>query len=157
VDAIAGEWRGLEAAAATPVLFQSFDWCRALIETAHRADRRSGAPAIVVARRGGRLVALLPLSVRRAGPVAVAHLVGHPLAQYGEIVAASDDAEAAAALVAGLRSAIRLDVFAVRRVRQDSRLIGCLEAAGATLFRAGDARQASLSGFGDVAAFGAAV
>jgi CelD/BcsL family acetyltransferase involved in cellulose biosynthesis len=60
VDAIADEWRGLQAAVGR-VLFTDYDWLQAWWQTL--AKPRGKSFHIVTGRRDGKLVALLPLAI----------------------------------------------------------------------------------------------
>src|ERR1043165_7996982 len=63
IDAIAGEWTTLEAAAHDRTVFSTFDllanWSR------HYAGPYGGEPLIGIARRGGALVGVAPLVILR--------------------------------------------------------------------------------------------
>lgn len=101
MDAVAAEWRALDARAADPLAyFQSFDWCRPWIEVFAGARCR---PEIHTLRQGGALVAVWPLmlsgsAVKRLEPL------GWPHSQYANLLIdpAFDGQKAKHLLLAGL-------------------------------------------------------
>jgi CelD/BcsL family acetyltransferase involved in cellulose biosynthesis len=86
MEAIAERWRALEARAQTPLsYFQSYDWCRAWVDTF--APEASGKELFIqTAWRGDEMVAVWPLIVfKRAGLRHVTTL-GDPYSQYSNII-----------------------------------------------------------------------
>jgi CelD/BcsL family acetyltransferase involved in cellulose biosynthesis len=86
MEAIAEPWRALQTRAGTPLsYFQTYDWCRAWVETF--AGPRSGKDIFIqTAWRGADMVAVWPLMIfSRTGLRRVATL-GDPYSQYSNIV-----------------------------------------------------------------------
>ncbi len=73
-------WRAFEATASgTP--YQRYDWVRSAVETIGRAEGL--APRVVVGRdAGGEVALLLPLALRKVGPLTVAGPVGDKHANF---------------------------------------------------------------------------
>lgn len=156
-DAMEGEWRTLEACAATPVLFQSFAWCRAVWDHhIHHGSRFE--PVILAVRERGGLVGLLPLQRVRNG---FSHLLtgfGEPYQQYTDAVL-SPDASCSAVrhlidAACGLEGAGGLSLL---KVRDDSPLSALLAGKGATRSNADAAPFVDLSPFPDFKAYHATV
>lgn len=148
LDAIAPEWRELEAAAgSTTTPFQTFDfhqiWARHF--TGDNELR------IVTVRESGRLVLILPLAVSRTPMGSVARWAGDPILQYGDVIAAPD-ADPAPWLDAAFAELTRpgdIGVLSLRRIRADAAVAGWaadrLEAVGT----ADEAMEIDLSEFVD--------
>jgi CelD/BcsL family acetyltransferase involved in cellulose biosynthesis len=86
LDALASEWDGLVLAMEKPTPFLLHGWVRAWLR--HLAG--NNGPAIHVARRDGRLVAALPLVVRKRRGLRLASFVGgdHP---FVDVLLAPDE------------------------------------------------------------------
>jgi CelD/BcsL family acetyltransferase involved in cellulose biosynthesis len=156
-DALATEWRALEASAPGALLFQSYDWCRAVWDHWLR-NARAFEPRIVVARQGGNLVGILPLQIVRRGPLRVATGFAEPFQQYSDAVLATDQDEHVA--VALLTAALRLegcDSLEFLKVRDDSALAGPLKANGAVQAGREGAPYVELSPFAEFADYHATV
>jgi len=122
---IAVEWRSLERLTNATAVFQSHAqlsiWARHFIP-------REGSHVrlhVAVVRRQGRPVLILPLVITGLPVFRVARMAGDPIAQYSEILLdpALADREAFAAALRSVKSA-GADVLVVRRVRNDSPLLG---------------------------------
>lgn len=86
MEAVADRWRSLEARAGTPLsYFQTYDWCRAWVETFAGPD--SGKSIFIqTAWRGEDMVAVWPLMIfSRTGLRRVATL-GDPYSQYSNVI-----------------------------------------------------------------------
>ena len=91
--AIEQEWRRFEETAdCTP--FQTFDWLSAWQR--HVGALNGMTPAIVIARRGGDIVMLLPLAVQRRGFTRRLTFLGDDLCDYNAPLLAPDFAALAA-------------------------------------------------------------
>ncbi len=79
-------------------VFSTWEWTRAWLD--HLGGEEDFAP-LAVSRDDGELVAILPLSVARKGPLRVARIAGHgPADQLGPVCAPADRAEVAAVFAA---------------------------------------------------------
>lgn len=133
-EALESEWNDLFARAANGAnVFQSYNWCWHWAR--HYLDCPDGncELSIVTVRRSGRLVALWPLMVVRAGLVRVAKWLGEPVSQYGDgLVDASENPnEIAAASLAALVRDLSVQALHLRKVRADARAISLLSLAHA--------------------------
>ena len=118
LEALGPEWNALFDACGRPQqVFQSFAWLR--IWASIYADAQTRL-SIVTGRRAGRLVMVWPLVVSKICGVRVLSGMGEPLSQYADALLAADlDASEADALYAFVASQ-RVDVLAMRRVRDDA-------------------------------------
>lgn len=81
IDSMADDWQSFQTRAAG-TLYQTFEWCKAWIETAQ--DRDSNAVRIVVGRSGSdNIVFLLPFVVRATSRVRVLEWIGARQINYG--------------------------------------------------------------------------
>lgn len=120
------EWRGFFERVAPPhQLFQSYGflalWARHYVETGDRLQ-------IVVARRARRIVAILPLMLRRRCGLRMLQLMGFPAAQFGDVLLDNglNDAELQA-----IGDHIRVsgaDLFVAPKLRADAALLRLLPA-----------------------------
>lgn len=116
------EWRTLFESSSRDNYFTSYDWCKCWWES-------FGAPAgwkpvIIGVRREGQLVALLPLSVRRVGPLNSADLMAGETGQYSDMLITKDaecDSGIYEALWTGIVS-VGIDRLQLCNVRDDSAL-----------------------------------
>jgi CelD/BcsL family acetyltransferase involved in cellulose biosynthesis len=121
LDAIAPEWRALEALSGPASVFQGFHQVR--IWARHFLSVRGQRLHVAVVREHGRAVLILPLVLSGRAPLCVARLAGDPIAQYADLVC--DPARCPPGVVeAALRSVRRAGAAAIvfRRVRRDSHL-----------------------------------
>ncbi|MBX3531524.1 MAG: GNAT family N-acetyltransferase [Rhizobiaceae bacterium] len=112
------EWRHLEMTGAG-TLFQRFDWIDSWLQTAGRED--AVAPAILLGRLDERPAFVLPLGIRRVGPVSMAEFLGAGHSGYNFGLwslegAAFVQALPRDALVGRLRAALGADALVLRRV-----------------------------------------
>jgi CelD/BcsL family acetyltransferase involved in cellulose biosynthesis len=84
VEKIADDWNALFASAGKGV-FGGYAWFQ--IWWRHLGKPASVQVHIVTARRHGRLVAILPLVVRRSGVLRVLEWAGHEVFDYGDVLA----------------------------------------------------------------------
>ncbi len=120
-EALAPAWNALARRVATPSqVFQDFGFLRHWLRTyAGEAER----PAVLVARRGDRVVAILPLVRRRRFGLQGLCLMGAPVARFGDLLA-EDDPDGS--LLEALDSAIGglgADYLDAPLVRDDSALV----------------------------------
>jgi CelD/BcsL family acetyltransferase involved in cellulose biosynthesis len=134
-DALEEDWNALfERAGRGTQIFQTFNW---LWHWANHFLPEAGSPgpelALVTARRGGRLVLVLPLVSERVGPIRTLSWMGEPVSQYGDVLV--EDCAGKALLVADAwrfaASRTRASVASLRKVRADSEIAPALAAAGA--------------------------
>ena len=122
IDALAADWRALQALSGPSAVFQSHAhisvWARHFLSEAHGKARLH----IAVVRRDNRAILILPLVIS-GFPVRVARLAGDPVAQYSEVpVDPAADLEAAfEAALSTVREA-GAKAMVIRRVREDSHL-----------------------------------
>jgi CelD/BcsL family acetyltransferase involved in cellulose biosynthesis len=84
VRRLAPEWRALwEAASPGASIFQSFEWAAACVARLEPGTR----PCVLVARAGGRLVAVAPLMSEQRLGLATLRWLGGSLAIYGDVLA----------------------------------------------------------------------
>jgi CelD/BcsL family acetyltransferase involved in cellulose biosynthesis len=86
MEAVAERWRALEARAQTPLsYFQSYDWCRAWVETfVKEGDGKS--IYIQTAWRGEDMVAVWPLTILNRAGLRHAITLGEPYSQYSTVI-----------------------------------------------------------------------
>ena len=122
IEALADEWRALQArAAADTQAFQSHGWCAAWAQTC--LDDRREEPLIVTVRRGGELVLLWPLMRTRLGPLRAIVWLSDPFCQYGDVISSLKGDDLAHALGLAwreIRDAGRADLIRLRHVRADA-------------------------------------
>lgn len=127
IDGIQAEWQDLWRRSTTDCYFLSFDWCRSWVDAFSNGSRVY--PQIVTVRRGGKLVALLPLTVRRYGPLRWGEALGADTGQYCDMLVAGDAANDEAiydAVWSGIRAA-KIDAIRLPNVQDGSplaRLLG---------------------------------
>jgi CelD/BcsL family acetyltransferase involved in cellulose biosynthesis len=120
LDRLADDWRALFDAAPAATPFQSWEWARSWWSHCRR-----GRLLLLCARNAdGALVALLPLVVAPFGPTRRVTFLGAPEADYQDLLAAPEHADAARDAFAGwLAGAARSwDVIDLPDVREDSAL-----------------------------------
>lgn len=86
MEAIADRWRALEAKAGTPLsYFQTYDWCRAWVETF--AGEGSGKGLFIqTAWRGEDMVAVWPLMIFKRTALRRVATLGDPYSQYSNVI-----------------------------------------------------------------------
>jgi CelD/BcsL family acetyltransferase involved in cellulose biosynthesis len=123
IDAIAAEWRALEALSDPSAMFQSVAqvriWARHFVSAGSRTKLH-----IAVVRRGGQPVLILPLVIGGLPGLRIAEPAGAPIAQYSDLlvdpaVASRAAFEAALASVA----AAGADAIVLRRVRKNAAVL----------------------------------
>ena len=114
------DWRMLSAAGGVATPFQSF-----VVASAAAAAhvRRGEMPRLVIARRGGRPVVIVPTVSTSWLGTRVLRFLGDPLTQYGDVLAAPDVRadDISAAWAAAVR-ACSASVALMRRVREDAHI-----------------------------------
>jgi CelD/BcsL family acetyltransferase involved in cellulose biosynthesis len=112
------DWLALATQGGAATAFQSYK-VAAACAAAHLRQRET--PRILIARREGRPILIIPLVIARWLGVRVVRFLGDPLIQYGDVLAEpgvhDDD------IAAGWEAALRVDAAAalLRRVRADGR------------------------------------
>ena len=134
-------------------LFQTSGWlaasANAVLANSHAEVR------MLLAKRGEMAVAALPFSVRSIFGLKIATPLGHPLAQYSEILMEDaayrqlgpDELRKAFALV------LDIDAFCFRRVRDDAKIVGLMRDLGGEKCWRSKAPFADLTRFPDFQAF----
>ncbi|MDR3448278.1 MAG: GNAT family N-acetyltransferase [Alphaproteobacteria bacterium] len=121
VEAIAPEWRALYERAGHGV-FGRFEWFR--IWWDHLGQSGKGELRIVIARKDGKLVGVLPLAVRRGGVLRFVEYAGHEVFDYGDVLA--ENADVAAALWIYARQAVAHDIVLIKDVHEGALSLGLL-------------------------------
>ncbi|MEZ5818246.1 MAG: GNAT family N-acetyltransferase [Hyphomicrobiaceae bacterium] len=135
-EALEDGWNALYAEAAKSTqAFQAFNWCWHWCR--HYLETRDGGLrlAIVAARKGGRLVLIMPFVVQRRAMLNELTWLGEPVSQYGDVLA-SREAAGLEALEAAWQFAVTqtgADVANLRRVRSDAVVKPLLDRIGATI------------------------
>lgn len=127
-ERIGAAWQALESASSGPTLFQSYDWCRLILDLEASRASSEHVPLILVATEAGRMVGLLPLKRVRSSAATILTGLGEPFQQYTDLVLAPG-ADARAVLEAMLASpelAAGADAIELRKVRGDSALFRAL-------------------------------
>ena len=133
-DALEADWNQLASRnTATAGLFLGFNWnwhwCN------HYLDKDGSRLAIVVGRRDGRLVMLLPLLQKRAAGLRVLCFMGAPVSQYGDVLIEAGARDPEAWLRQGwvhVIGQLRPDIVVLRKVRDDSAAAILMRALGAS-------------------------
>lgn len=122
LEAIAGQWQGLETQADGAVLFQSCGWSRAVFDFETVRGNADFDPIIVTVMDGKRLVAVLPLERIRTRARTVLAPLGHAFAQYSDVLVAAgtDPLAAVARLLRAALLAAPCDAVSFLKVRSDS-------------------------------------
>ncbi|MEZ5933585.1 MAG: GNAT family N-acetyltransferase [Alphaproteobacteria bacterium] len=152
IDAVAAPWRALEARTAErSTFFQSYAWCRAVVDLRHRSASSSGRPFIVTLRRDGGIQALWPLALFRQGPCRFLRALDDPFGQFAQpLVDPALDAHAAiAAMVGDIRRRSPADGLLITKIADRSPLRPALTAEGANLTLSDQAVFLDLSAYGD--------
>ena len=153
-EAIEDEWNQLfEHAGRSEQMFQTFNWLW------HWTNRFCAVGmdslAIVVARREGRIVAILPLAVERVAGLRQLAFMGAPVSQYGDVLS-EPLPDRDAVLTRALQFAIattRADVVRLAKVRDDAMIAPVLLTLGAELTGFEEAPYVDLAAAGTQAAY----
>ena len=155
VERLGPDWAALDAQMTTPLFFQSFGWCRFLVQFHGSITTRPFAPRIISLWDGPHLKAIWPLQLRRSRWHALLVDLGDPVNQYGGALIATDvDAAAIATqLVAEARTILTADGLLLRKAHVGQPLANVLAATG---FSTGDRDGApfiTLKGYASFEAF----
>lgn len=153
LDKIGPEWDDLFASAGTAAqVFQTFAWnrlwCRHYLDAHNTQSATWTRLAIVTGRRAGRLVLLWPLVLERVAGLRQLAWMGHPVSQYGDVLAAPE-VGGEAILRAAWRFAValtRADVAHLRKVRVSSIAAKALADLGASVVGTEHAPHVALAG-----------
>ena len=115
--AIVPQWRRLLTESGTKSLFQSADWCMAILDAIAYLDRRDVEVYLVTVQSGERLVCLLPMMVETRFGLRQARILGEPISQYSEILVAPGFPGVVDRAIAGFIEQVHVDVIRLRRVR----------------------------------------
>ena len=153
-EALEDEWNQLfERAGRSEQMFQTFNWLWHWTE--HFCTPGMNSFAIVVARREGRLVAILPLAVERVAGLSQLVFMGAPVSQYGDALSeplADRDAVLSDALQFAIATT-RCDVVRLAKVRDDAMIATVLKTLKAEMTGFEDAPFADLAAAGTQAAY----
>jgi len=126
--ALEQEWNGLFARAGRPhQLFQAYDWLRHWAN--HYLDDRTRL-SVVVARQGGRLVMVWPLTAVRCAGLTRLCWMGEPVSQYGDVLV--EDGPARFYLLSqgwAYVKSLGADVIHFRKMREDAAVFPLLRQA----------------------------
>ena len=157
VEALGPSWAGLDAQMTAPLFFQSFGWCRFLVQfhSQNQTARRPFAPRIITLWEGQQLRAVWPLQLRRSRGHTLLADLGDPVNQYGGAVIAADadQAVAVAQLFASARSIAGADGLLLRKAHVGSALATALAAAGSQAGETDAAPFITLNGHSSFEAF----
>jgi CelD/BcsL family acetyltransferase involved in cellulose biosynthesis len=139
VERLGPDWVALDAAMTAPLFFQSFGWCRFLVQfhSQHQTAWRPYAPRVISLWDGPRLQAVWPLQLRRSRGHALLVDLGDPVNQYGGalIAAGVDPAAVVERLLAEAQTIVGADGLLLRKAHVGSPLADALAAVG---FKAGE-------------------
>lgn len=133
-DALEADWNDLFGRCGKAhQLFQTFawnwHWTKAFVE-----PKRGNCPiAVLVGRRGGRVVTLWPMVVERRGTLTELAWMGEPVSQYGDVLidpAVGDILPVLAAGWAHLVGVLKPDLARLRKVRSDAAITPLLDTLG---------------------------
>lgn len=119
------------------------------IAAIHPEKARNQKVVFAVVSRGGQTVSILPLQLARHFGVLVASDLVAPVSQYSDVIGQPLSAEDLAAISAGLRTEYRVDAILLRRMRDDSGIVGAF-----TQFSPASVTTTSAAPFIDLAAYG---
>ena len=117
IEALAGEWRALESAVQDRTVFSTFDFL--LTWYRHYAGAYGGDPLVGIARRGGALVGVAPLVIRRG------RLGGIPLTRVqfamhdcyaGEFLVEDDHPETVGAFIDSLAGGVKFGLICLNGI-----------------------------------------
>lgn len=133
--ALAESWKTLEASTQGTTVFQAFDICFPWMTAYVFCENPSHqARIITIYDEADRLIALVPLSIRKRGIIHMAEWIGEPLIQYGDML--MDPIADKNALRQAITNSIKswsVDGLYLRNVRADSRIASVLELSHANL------------------------
>jgi CelD/BcsL family acetyltransferase involved in cellulose biosynthesis len=134
VEALGHHWSALDAQMTAPLFFQSFGWCRFLVQfhSQRQTLRRPFAPRIITLWSGQDLQAVWPLQLRHSRGHTLLVDLGDPVNQYGGAVIAGDAQTAVTVnqLLAAARNIAAADGLLLRKAHVGSDLAAALMASG---------------------------
>ncbi len=143
VEALGPHWVQLDVRATAPLFFQSFGWCRFLVQfhSQHQKPGRPFAPRIITVWDGTQLQAVWPLQLRQSRGHALLVDLGDPVNQYGGAVLNRDADQAAVAqrLLVAARAIANADGLLLRKTHVVTALAEALATVG---IKAGDSETA---------------
>jgi CelD/BcsL family acetyltransferase involved in cellulose biosynthesis len=142
VEALRQDWSALDAEMTAPLFFQSFGWCRFLVQFHGQQQTllRPFSPRIITLWRGSNLQAVWPLQLRQSRGHAFLLDLGDPVNQYGgALIAINADSTAVDQLLEAARRIASADGLLLRKVHVASNLAVALAANG---FGAGERNAA---------------
>ncbi|MFV0296690.1 MAG: GNAT family N-acetyltransferase [Hyphomicrobiaceae bacterium] len=149
VDALADEWNRLFAMGSNPTrMFQSFNWCWLWCRHYMNEADATSELAIVTGRRNGELCLVMPLVVTRDFGMRRLSWLGEPVSQYGDVLVAPQAVNPAvldAAWTFAVK-ATRADFAYLRKVRDDSSVVGLMRQLGSIVTGEEIAPYLALSG-----------
>ncbi len=136
-DALEAEWTDLFARCGrAQQVFQTFawnwHWTRTFLDP-NRYDGDKCPIAVLIGRRGGRLVTLWPMTIERRGGLKEVAWMGEPVSQYGDVLLDDTIADPLQVLRAGWAHVVRTlkpDLARLRKVRQDAAIAPLLDELG---------------------------
>jgi CelD/BcsL family acetyltransferase involved in cellulose biosynthesis len=157
IEALGPQWVTLDTATREPLFFQSFGWCRFLVQfhTRNQTARRPFAPRIITLWEGDQLRAVWPLQLRRASGHALLMDLGDPVNQYsGVVMAAScDPLSVVERLFGAARSIVGADGLLLRKTHVGRPLANTLALHGFKTGQGDAAPFVTLKGYSSFDAF----
>jgi CelD/BcsL family acetyltransferase involved in cellulose biosynthesis len=153
-DAFLDECERLLAAHARPGnVFQQ----RAIAAAAlHPEKAREQQAVFAVVSRDSQIISILPLRLARHFGILVASDLAAPVSQYADVIGQPLGADDLAAITAGLQTQFRADALLLRRMRDDSGLVGAFaDMAPASVTTTSAAPFINLAAYGRFAAYAA--
>ncbi len=164
---LAEDWRSLEKTAQGALFFQSYDWCRtvlqALLGPAPNSVVNGGVdgvvdgavlPRVLIARRNGRAVLIWPLAIRITAGQRIVQDLTEPFGQYSDALLDPDeDAETVLNAAWTEISRWRPDALLLRRVRADAAIAPWLRRHASGIGVIDQAPAVDLSAFPDFPAY----
>jgi len=154
-DAMAPQWRALEAQVDGAVLFQSSGWARAVFDFEAARGNMTFDPVVVTLSDGQRLVAVLPLERIRTRARTVLAPLGHAFSQYSDVLigAGPEPRDAMARLLRAAVRAAPCDAVSFLKVRDDSMLARAMPANHLVTGTEQGAPYVALDAFADYATY----
>jgi CelD/BcsL family acetyltransferase involved in cellulose biosynthesis len=150
-DDLEADWTALfDRAGRGDQMFLSFNWLWHWANHYHSVNDRL---AIVTARRGGRLIMVLPLTIERVAGMIQLAFMGAPVSQYGDLLV--DDVADRNVVLQGawahLLARQRFDIVRLAKVRDDASIAPLLTSIGFTVTASEEAPYIALSDCASIA------
>ncbi len=134
IDAIASTWHALEQRTVEQsTFFQSYAWCRAVVDLRQRHGSTSGRPFVLTVQEGKRLLAVWALALYQQGPCRVLRAIDDPFGKFAQPLIDPDVDQHAIveSMIDEIRRSSAADTMLMTKVTDRSPLRPALSAAGA--------------------------